>query len=90
MLNITRCTAKKLKQPILVLQGERDYQVSMTDFNLWKQNLSGNPKNQFISYPSLNHLFISGEGKSLPAEYDKQGHVEEKVITDITEWIKKQ
>ncbi|MBI3520321.1 MAG: DUF3887 domain-containing protein [Bacteroidetes bacterium] len=82
--------AKKIKQPILVLQGERDYQVTMTDYSIWKQSLSDKPKNQFISYPGLNHLFMSGEGKSLPAEYDKQGHVEEKVINDITDWIKKQ
>ncbi|MES2762790.1 MAG: DUF3887 domain-containing protein [Bacteroidota bacterium] len=81
-------TAKKLKQPILVLQGERDYQVTMTDFNLWKQNLSDNSKNQFISYPALNHLFMKGEGRSVPAEYEKQGNVEEKVITDISAWIK--
>lgn len=80
--------AKKLKQPILVLQGERDYQVTMVDFNLWKQHLSDNPKNQFISYPSLNHLFMKGEGKCTPDEYEKQGNVEEKVITDITAWIK--
>lgn len=80
--------AKKLKQPILVLQGERDYQVTMTDFNLWKQNLSDNPKNQFISYPELNHLFMKGEGKAIPAEYEKQGNVDEKVIMDIANWIK--
>ena len=80
--------AKKIKQPILVLQGERDYQVTMTDFNIWKENLSTNQKNQFISYPSLNHLFMDGAGKSTPSEYDKQGHVEEKVILDIATWIK--
>jgi fermentation-respiration switch protein FrsA (DUF1100 family) len=80
--------AKKMKQPILVLQGERDYQVTMTDFNLWKQHLSSNPKNQFISYPNLNHLFMNGAGKSMPSEYDKQGNVEEKVILDIATWIK--
>ncbi len=80
--------AKKLKQPILVLQGERDYQVTMADFDLWKSTLSTNSKNTFISYAALNHLFIKGEGKSTPAEYDKQGNVEEKVITDIIEWIK--
>jgi uncharacterized protein len=80
--------AKKIKQPILVLQGERDYQVSMTDFNLWKENLSSNPKNQFISYPSLNHLFLNGAGKSVPSEYEKQGNVDEKVILDIASWIK--
>lgn len=80
--------AKKVKQPILVIQGERDYQVTMTDFNLWKQTLSGNPKNQFISYPNLNHLLMKGEGKSTPSEYEKQGNVDEKIITDITNWIK--
>ena len=80
--------AKKIKQPILVMQGERDYQVTMTDFNIWKEKLSANQKNQFISYPSLNHLFMDGAGKSTPAEYEKQGHVEEKVILDIASWIK--
>ena len=80
--------AKKIKQPILILQGERDYQVTMTDFNLWKQQLNGNPKNQFISYPNLNHLFMNGAGKSMPSEYEKQGNVEEKVILDIAAWVK--
>lgn len=81
-------TAKKIKQPVLVLQGERDYQVTMTDFNIWKQNLGDRQKNQFISYPNLNHLFIKGQGKSTPAEYEKQGNVDEKVVLDITNWIK--
>lgn len=80
--------AKKIKQPILVIQGERDYQVTMTDFNLWKQNLSDNPKNQFISYPALNHMLMKGEGKSIPSEYEKQGNVDEQIILDITKWIK--
>lgn len=81
--------AKKIKQPILVLQGERDYQVTMTDFSIWKENLNNNPKNQFISYPALNHLFMKGEGKSTPSEYELQGNVDEKVIIDIADWIKK-
>ena len=71
-----------------MLQGERDYQVTMTDFNLWKQALSEKSKNQFISYPSLNHLFMKGEGKATPAEYDKQGNVEFQVISDMATWVK--
>ena len=73
-----------------MIQGERDYQVTMTDFNLWKQNLGANPKNKFISYPSLNHMLMKGEGKSIPAEYEKQGNVDEQVIKDIADWIKSQ
>ena len=80
--------AKKIKQPILILQGERDYQVTMTDFNLWKHVLNTNPKNKFISYPTLNHPFMSGQGKSTAEEYDKPNNVFEQVILDMATWIK--
>ncbi len=80
--------AKKIKQPILILQGERDYQVTMTDFDLWKLTLGLNSKNKFISYPSLNHLFMTGKEKSNPDEYEKPNNVEEQIILDISKWIK--
>ena len=81
-------SAKKLGIPILILQGERDYQVTMTDFNLWKAAV-GNSKGVVMkSYPSLNHLFVPGEGKSMPAEYAKPGHVSPAVIDDIAKFIK--
>lgn len=83
-------TAKKIKQPILILQGERDYQVTMTDFLIWKQSLSDNSKNTFKSYPYLNHLFFTGTEKSVPSEYEKQNHVDKIIINDISDWIKHQ
>src|SRR3954470_20562571 len=61
--------AKALKAPLLILQGERDYQVTMDNFAAWKKALAGRPGVTFKSYPKLNHLFIEGEGKSTPAEY---------------------
>ncbi|HWY09860.1 MAG TPA: DUF3887 domain-containing protein [Bacteroidia bacterium] len=81
-------TTKKVKQPILVLQGERDYQVTMVDFNWWKKELSADPKNKFISYPGLNHMFMKGEGLSSPAEYEKPNNVDVKVIMDMVEFVK--
>ncbi|HEY4573343.1 MAG TPA: alpha/beta fold hydrolase [Thermoanaerobaculia bacterium] len=81
--------AKALKTPLLILQGERDYQVTMDNFAAWKKALAGQPGVTFKSYPKLNHLFIEGEGKSTPAEYDKPGHVSEAVIADVAGWIKK-
>lgn len=33
------------------------------------------------------HLFIAGEGKSTPDEYEQPGHVAELAVTDIAEWI---
>jgi alpha-beta hydrolase superfamily lysophospholipase len=81
--------AKALGLPMLILQGERDYQVSMTDFNLWKTAV-GNAKGVTLkSYPALNHLFVAGEGKSLPAEYNKPGHVAAPVVDDIAAFVKR-
>ena len=81
-------TAKKIKQPILILQGERDYQVTMTDFSIWKQALINKNNCTFKSYPKLNHLFLEGEGKPNKAEYEKRSSVPEYVIKDMANWIK--
>ena len=77
-----------LKQPMLILQGERDYQVTMEDFAGWKKNLSSKASVEFKTYPNLNHLFMEGEGKSTPHEYETAGHVAEIVINDIADWMK--
>lgn len=81
-------TARQLPQPLFILQGERDYQVTMQDFNGWKQGLKDKTNVTFKSYPKLNHLFMSGEGKSTPDEYMQSGHVDKEVINDIAGWIK--
>ncbi len=81
-------TAKKLSQPILILQGERDYQVSMEDFRLWKKALVSKENVEFKSYTNLNHLFMEGGGRSTPEEYQVPGHVAKEVIDDVANWIK--
>jgi dienelactone hydrolase len=80
---------KTLPQPLLILQGGRDYQVTVADYEGWKKALDSRPGVTFKLYPDLNHLFMAGEGKSTPAEYEHPGHVAESVITDIAEWILK-
>ena len=82
--------AKALQQPMLILQGGRDYQVTLADFEGWQQALGDKPKVTLKLYPSLNHLFITGEGKSMPSEYDSPGHVDEELIADIAAWVEKQ
>ncbi len=79
--------AKSIARPVLVLQGERDYQVTMADFSLWQQALSGMPNVTFITYPDLNHLFMTGTGKSTPQEYSQPGHVSQDVVEDIAAFI---
>ena len=79
--------SKNLSMPMLILQGERDYQVTMKDFSLWKAALAGRWNATFRSFPALNHLFIAGQGKSVPAEYAQAGHVDAEVIEQIVSWI---
>jgi dienelactone hydrolase len=81
-------TAARLKLPMLLLQGERDYQVTMADFAGWKKALAGHKDVWLKSYPKLNHLFMEGEGKARPAEYDKAGHVSREVVDDVAAWVK--
>ena len=80
-------TAGTLKQPLLILQGGRDYQVTEADFAGWKKGLGARLTVTFKLYPKLNHLFMVGEGKSTPAEYERPDHVAETVVTDIADWI---
>ena len=82
-------SAENLLMPMLILQGERDYQVTMDNFNGWKQRLITKKNVAFKVYPTLNHLFMDGIGKSTPDEYEKEGHVAEFVIEDIAQWILK-
>jgi len=80
--------AKTLLKPMLILQGERDYQVTKEDFAGWKKTLASQKSVTFISYPKLNHLFMEGSGKITPAEYLTPGNVAKVVIEDIAGWIK--
>ena len=80
--------ANNLSINILILQGERDYQVAIDDYNIWLNSIGSKENVELILYPSLNHLFIAGIGNSIPDEYLFEGHVEKKVIEDISNWIK--
>ena len=79
--------ASKLALPILILQGERDYQVTMQDFGLWRFGLMRN-KNAFLkSYPKLNHMLQEGSGKATPFEYNQASPVVGYVMDDIASFI---
>lgn len=80
--------AASLDTPFLILQGERDYQVTMADFAGWREALGGSKRATLRSYPKLNHLFIAGEGKPGPTEYFTPGHVAVEAIDDIAAWVK--
>jgi dienelactone hydrolase len=79
--------ASRLAHPFLVLQGERDYQVTMADFARWRAALESRANVTLRSYPTLNHLFMPGRGPSLPDEYLTPGHVDAGLVADIETWL---
>jgi hypothetical protein len=83
-------TAQLLDISLLILQGERDYQVTMTDFARWNETFYGSSSVTLKTYPSLNHFFIAGTGVPTDAEYSIEGHVAEEVVSDIASWITNQ
>lgn len=80
--------AAKLKLPIFVLQGERDYQVTMEDFGLWRSGLLHCKNAYFKSYPKLNHLLQEGSGKATPFEYSHASPVPAYVMDDIASFVR--
>jgi dienelactone hydrolase len=86
-------TAAGLKIPILVLQGGRDYQVTLKDFEAWKSALDGRDTATFKLYAGLTHLFMPsaapGTAPGTPQDYASPGHVVEEVIADLAAWILK-
>lgn len=80
--------ASKLSLPILILQGERDYQVTMEDFGLWRTGLLKHKNVFFKSYPKLNHIMQEGVDKSTPTEYNKRSSIPVYLISDIASFIR--
>lgn len=81
-------TAESLNKPMLILQGGRDYQVTVEDdLSRWKAGLGHRPDVTIRVYDSDNHLFFTGTGPSTPAEYEPAQHVDPTVVTDIAKWL---
>jgi len=81
-------TAKNLKNEILIIQGEKDFQVSVRDFEAWKSRLSANKNVTFKLYPDLNHLLSVQKEKGNGSQYRLPANVDINLINDISLWIK--
>ena len=76
--------------PTLVLQGERDYQVTLEAFERWQKALESKSFACLASYADLDHMFRKGSGPSGPEDYTgRAAPFEPGVIDDIAAWIGK-
>ena len=79
--------AAEIRQPVLLLQGEEDYQVTMEDFGIWKDAVGEKENWHLVSYPGLTHAFVPGEKAEGSAVYTREENVQENVIRDIASFI---
>ncbi|MFI5697059.1 alpha/beta hydrolase family protein [Kribbella sp. NPDC051586] len=78
-------TAAKLDLPILVLQGGRDYQVTVADdLPGWRDGL---PNATVRILDADNHVFFPGAGPSTMADYQAPGHVDPEALAAILTWL---
>lgn len=81
-------TAAALGRPMLICQGERDYQVTIADdLARWQAGLHAHPNVTIRTYPADNHFFFPGTGPSRPAELAAPQHLDPHLVTDINDWI---
>ena len=85
------CYLLDSKKPMLILQGEKDFQVSVEkDFNLYKQILKEKSDVTFKLYPGLNHIFMKSvysTVKEFKKEYKIPSKMASDVLSDIAQWI---
>ena len=79
--------AGEITEPVLLLQGEEDYQVTMEDFGIWSSAFGGRENWRLVSFPGLTHAFVPGEKAEGSAVYTRDGKVREDVILEIASFI---
>ena len=82
---------KLSRKPLLILQGEKDFQASAAvDFTGYQTLLEGHDNATFKLYPGLNHAFVpalSDDINKARKEYAEERHIGDEVIGDIARWI---
>lgn len=82
-------TIQQVRCPVMVLQGEKDYQVPAREAELLDQALRavGHPDYEVHVFPDLNHLMFPVAGVSDGTEYDDpRGHLSAEVLGNVVRW----
>ena len=82
----------KTDKPMLIMQGEKDFQVRADrDYAAYQKILVGRSNVTFKLYPGLNHAFVPATYEDISMakkEYSIEKHIGDDVISDIANWIK--
>lgn len=79
-------------KPMLIMQGEKDFQVKVDkDFGAYQELLKNRENVTFKLYKNLNHAFVPcvyGNIADAKKEYNVKQHISAEIIEDIADWIK--
>lgn len=79
---------EEMTVPMLILQGEADFQVlSSVDYALYQSLLSQRENVTFCLYPNLNHMMMESSGEIGVQDYYKEQAVSPLVVEDIAKFI---
>ena len=82
---------QKTAKPMLIMQGEQDFQVkAAVDFARYQELLGDRENVTFRLYPGLNHCFVSANSGSIAdakKEFTPERHIGPEVLDDLADWI---
>ncbi len=67
--------ARQIEKPVYVFQGDRDYQVPVSEFELINDAVNDKDNYTLQIWSGMNHLMFIGEGTPTPEEYFVQNEV---------------
>jgi uncharacterized protein len=82
-----RDVARTFDRPILLLHGDRDYQVVDEDLALWTNALRGVATATVRSLRGLNHGLMRDSGPVGPMQYRRLVHVDANVISMLARFV---
>lgn len=82
--------AQASQAPLLLLQGGRDYQVTVSqDLQTWRQRLRGKTGYEERVFAELGHLFMPAGDPPGPKDYERAATVSAEVIEAIADWTRR-
>lgn len=79
--------AAAIEQPMLLLQGGRDLQVTSADWLRWRRSFADTSRVSFAYHDTLNHLGIPEHGPPSARSYERPGKVSAELLDDIALWV---
>ncbi|WP_246843079.1 hypothetical protein [Allokutzneria sp. NRRL B-24872] len=73
---------------MLILQGGRDYQVTVADDLVrWRAGLAHRQDVVIRVHESCDHVFFAGSGPSAPTDYLSPQHADPAVVAGVADWL---